>query len=90
MNHKILWKDAQDMLYEEPIFKEDTNLQNMDKEDALGTFDSFKRLEIVFEIPSEDGRRIALAVWHPRAKTELVNFFWGEHVSTYNNIITNE
>ena len=62
MNHKILWKDAQDMLYEEPIFKEDTNLQNMDKEDALGTFDSFKRLEIVFEIPSEDGRRIALAV----------------------------
>ena len=37
LSHKTLWKEAQDLLLEEPLFNEDTNLQNMDKEDALGT-----------------------------------------------------
>ena len=36
LSHKTLWKEAQDLLLEEPLFNEDTNLQNMDKEDALG------------------------------------------------------
>ena len=38
LSHKTLWKEAQDLLLEEPLFNEDTNLQNMDKEDALGDF----------------------------------------------------
>ena len=47
LSHKTLWKEAQDLLLEEPLFNEDTNLQNMDKEDALGKINLINRATFI-------------------------------------------
>ena len=58
LSHKTLWKEAQDLLLEEPLFNEDTNLQNMDKEDALGElfFPGFILTRILSMLRTSDKR----------------------------------
>ena len=58
LSHKTLWKEAQDMLLEEPLFNDDGNLQNMDKEDALVCFEQvIKDLETEYD-EERDRKRV--------------------------------
>lgn len=58
LTHKSLWKEAQELLIEQPIFIDDKDLQNMDKEDALVCFEQvIKELEIEYD-EERDRRRV--------------------------------
>ena len=50
LTHKTLWKEAQELLIEQPAFIDDKDLQNMDKEDALVCFEQV----IIFKSRAEN------------------------------------
>ncbi|XP_064647674.1 pre-mRNA-processing factor 40 homolog A-like isoform X2 [Lineus longissimus] len=58
LTFRTTWSEAQHMLLDNPIFAEDLDLQNMDKEDALVCFEEHIRmLEQEYDDEKETGRR---------------------------------
>merc|ERR1712035_95731 len=58
LSHKTTWKEAQELLIEQPAFIDDKDLQNMDKEDALVCFEQvIKELETEYD-EERDRRRV--------------------------------
>ena len=47
LSHKTTWKEAQELLIEQPAFIDDKDLQNMDKEDALGKINLINRATFI-------------------------------------------
>nr|CAG4644787.1 EOG090X064W [Leptodora kindtii] len=58
INYRTLWTEAQQLLLDNPVFAEDTDLLAMDKEDALVVFDQhIRELEHEEEEERERGKR---------------------------------
>ena len=58
LSHKTTWKEAQELLIEQPAFIDDKDLQNMDKEDALVCFEQvIKELEVEYD-EERDRRKV--------------------------------